>query len=484
MNTAQTLVLLVLAGVIVFEAFRFKRYFIFFLIKTQRGLALLDYAAALLPGFWGFMADAAVVVSFGGVGGAYLAKNNHNVNLYRTLFFVGVIAIVFHNPGWTLGIALAVVLASAMVVLAGLGGVFAGFASATVLLYLLISPILNASYIEVLTSVLGASAMLMTGLAKHALDIALGASNLPGVSPLLPGSRGGMKGVVFPGYDIFVPWWFAVVAFAVTLLAHESAHGIVARVHRIRVKSAGILTAGLIPIGAFVEPDDADLNGRHGLTKMRVFAAGSFANFVVGSVAGMLILAAAFGISSLAAPDGMEIVGTVEGYPAHGLLKVGDVIKSVNGASTTNLSAFRSATSDITPGDELVVETQRGSFSIRSVPYPGNETQAYIGIEMVPHYDFGSGFVEKHGSLVRIALFVLGSLYWIAFFNINVGLVNLLPLYPFDGWRMLREIVKSFSSEMGILGRVGEEALMASVLVFTLLLFAVNAYPLLVLAAS
>ena len=64
--------------------------------------------------------------------------------------------------------------------------------------------------------------------------------------------------LAIPGVNDFIPFTFAVwLGLLVTMVVHEFGHAILCRVEAIRVKSMGVLMA-VIPIGAFVEPDEGD----------------------------------------------------------------------------------------------------------------------------------------------------------------------------------------------------------------------------------
>ena len=65
---------------------------------------------------------------------------------------------------------------------------------------------------------------------------------------------------LIPGVNEFIPVVWGLIALIVTLIVHEFAHAILARVENIKVKSMGILVA-LVPIGGFAEPDEEELFG-------------------------------------------------------------------------------------------------------------------------------------------------------------------------------------------------------------------------------
>ncbi len=54
---------------------------------------------------------------------------------------------------------------------------------------------------------------------------------------------------------IGVPFWFWILIVPFVLFPHEFAHGIIARVNKVRIKSVGLIQL-LIFSGAFVEPDE------------------------------------------------------------------------------------------------------------------------------------------------------------------------------------------------------------------------------------
>ena len=75
----------------------------------------------------------------------------------------------------------------------------------------------------------------------------------------------------------------------ITIVIHEFGHAILCRVEDIKVKGMGVLLA-VIPIGFFVEPDDAELEQKKGMPKVRMFGAGITNNLVVGFCCFVLLI--------------------------------------------------------------------------------------------------------------------------------------------------------------------------------------------------
>lgn len=72
---------------------------------------------------------------------------------------------------------------------------------------------------------------------------------------------------------------FLLVAAAVIMVTHETAHGIASRLEDIEIKSSGILVVFLL-FGAFVEPDADQLSRARLVSKARVYGAGSLVNLL------------------------------------------------------------------------------------------------------------------------------------------------------------------------------------------------------------
>lgn len=80
-----------------------------------------------------------------------------------------------------------------------------------------------------------------------------------------------------PGINPIIPIGYGIVALVFAVVVHELSHGVLARVHNLRVRTMGILLL-VIPIGAFVEPDEEDLKRAPRRVRVRVFSAGPTSN--------------------------------------------------------------------------------------------------------------------------------------------------------------------------------------------------------------
>ena len=90
--------------------------------------------------------------------------------------------------------------------------------------------------------------------------------------------------LVIPGINPFVPLWYGIIALAITLIVHEGGHGILARANGMKLKSLGLLWL-VVPVGAFVEPEELDLKVARRWQRLRVFGAGPAVNIAVAALA-------------------------------------------------------------------------------------------------------------------------------------------------------------------------------------------------------
>jgi membrane-associated protease RseP (regulator of RpoE activity) len=133
-----------------------------------------------------------------------------------------------------------------------------------------------------------------------------------------------------------------VFGLLVGLVVHEGGHGLLCRVEGIDVESMGLVFLAVIPIGAFVEPDEESqrLASRGGRTRM--FAAGVTNNFAITVIAFALLFGPVAG--SISAVAGVPVGGVLPGSAAgEAGLERGDVVASVNGVNVSGSAEFDAA---------------------------------------------------------------------------------------------------------------------------------------------
>lgn len=243
------------------------------------------------------------------------------------------------------------------------------------------------------------------------IQLLLRTSSASPVVPLIPGWTIGFEALPF--------FTFAVL---MTLFPHELMHALVAAAHGIPVKSAGAFLAVLFP-GGFAELDENELSKQPPRSQARVFAAGSFANILVF----LLVLAA---IPLLVHPLGVRVISLTEGSPASGLLQTGDVIVGVGDMPVRSTSDFATVLSSYRPGDRasltVIREGRVLNVSVILSSRPGEPEKPMLGV-----------YIQQAFSNEQF----YNLLWWTAVVSGSVALLNMLPLYPLDGGRLLSLVV-------------------------------------------
>ena len=65
--------------------------------------------------------------------------------------------------------------------------------------------------------------------------------------------------LLLPGLNPVIPVIYGIIGIVVAVVIHEGMHGIIARRLKIAVRSTGLLFFLIVPIGAFVEIDDKEI---------------------------------------------------------------------------------------------------------------------------------------------------------------------------------------------------------------------------------
>jgi membrane-associated protease RseP (regulator of RpoE activity) len=230
---------------------------------------------------------------------------------------------------------------------------------------------------------------------------------------------------VIPGVTIKLSWGL-LIGIAILFFVHEFSHGIVARLEGISLKSIGLLILVVVP-GAFVEPDEEEMKKARPLTRVKVYSAGSLANFIVAALfLGLLII-----IPQV--PDGIVVYDTLAGTPAEAVLDDGMIIHTINGATVNTYDQFSTELSQYGPGDTLTLETSEGIISLTLTEHPSDPNQGYMGIRPLQHVRYFQ---------------ILDIFQWIFMLNLSVGMFNLFPISRvLDGGKITDEILTHFFSE-------------------------------------
>ena len=224
---------------------------------------------------------------------------------------------------------------------------------------------------------------------------------------------------------------YIILAIAVLLIPHEVAHGIASVLDRVPIKSSGVFVAVFLP-GGFVEIDEEDLAKKPNRTKLRVFAAGSFTN-VVSWFLVFLIASSIF----LPSPSGVLVTSLVDGGGAQQAgVPQWSVITAVNGNPVSSVTDLSGIMSRVSPGQRVDVRLSNGLDRVVVTKMDTlNQSRAILGI-------ITANYFASRLPVSPITGFQMFSAFnWMILILFNVAIVNMLPLFPFDGDRYFTTIL-------------------------------------------
>ncbi len=157
-----------------------------------------------------------------------------------------------------------------------------------------------------------------------------------------------------PGINPVIPLGYGVLALVVAIVVHEVSHGILTRNGGMKVENLGLVFM-VVPIGAFVEPDEKALQTTTRSKRSKVFAAGPASNIILAMI--MLGLFSGVFMSSVdPTHEGALAVGVVDSSPAEFAgMKPSSVIVSIGGQPISDAAGFDARASPA-PGETVQVQ--------------------------------------------------------------------------------------------------------------------------------
>jgi len=295
-----------------------------------------------------------------------------------------------------------------------------------------------------------------------------------------------------PGVNPIIPLWYGIIALVVAMVVHEFAHGILTRVGNLKVKSLGVLLC-IVPVGAFVEPDQEKLMAAPRRKRDRIFSVGPATNLLVALVFSLLFSWSFMG-SIEPEHNGIFVMRVVDEGPAdNASVEPGMVILEIDGVRTDTYQhfkeslegkAYKNVTIKVYDGEK--VRTLGPVKLDNRYNYTKEEEDngtGYMGIyfpytteehkELLQHpFLKGKSLTEKIGNFFyyislpfkklspfpeeftqhyqvkgfwsflpeNLFWILANTSYWIFWLNLMVGLTNALPAVPLDGGYIFRDM--------------------------------------------
>jgi len=289
--------------------------------------------------------------------------------------------------------------------------------------------------------------------------------------------------VLIPGVTLTSPEaiTYFLLSIPIVLVMHEGAHGIVAALEKIKIKTGGFAIF-IAMFAGFVEPDEEEFEKAKKISKLRVIGAGATSNVLFAIVLGIIMLTnPVFGMIIESIPlfgepilntfyelsSGVLILSTMENSGAEqaGLLG-NDIITSINDIPIRGPADFPI----LDPGDTATVsilrDGQEMEFGVEIMSSPDDPERGLIGImrdNSIP-YKPVMNFIDWSNVDFNISMFLL----WLWMISFFIGIINMLPLPILDGGKFIHSIIDKRISDKSV------NVVMWIIYGFTFALFGLN----------
>ena len=268
---------------------------------------------------------------------------------------------------------------------------------------------------------------------------------------------------------------YFLLSIPIVLVIHEGAHGIVAALEKIKIKTGGFAIFVAMFAG-FVEPDEEEFNKAKKISKLRVIGAGATSNVIFALALGLILLTNPFFAMVLPEPllstfydlpDGVLILSIIEdsGAEKAGLL-ANDIITSINGIQILSPLDFQKT--ELIPGEianvSILRDGQTLQFPVEVIPSPEDPQRGLIGIMRDNSFAYKPvlNFIEWNDP--SVSMFLL----WLWMISFFIGIINMLPLPILDGGKFIHTIIDKKISDKAV------NITMWGIYAFTFALFGLN----------
>jgi len=274
---------------------------------------------------------------------------------------------------------------------------------------------------------------------------------------------------------------YFLLSIPIVLVMHEGAHGIVAALEKIKIKTGGFAIF-IAMFAGFVEPDEEEFEKAKKISKLRVIGAGATSNVLFAIVLGAIMLTnPVFGMVIESIPlfgepildtfyvtsSGVLILSIMENSGAEqaGLL-ANDIITSINNIPIHGPSDFPS----LNPGEMASVSVIRDGmsldFGVEIMPAPEDAERGLIGIMRDNSIQFKPvmNFIDWTNVDFNISMFLL----WLWMISFFIGIINMLPLPILDGGKFIHIIIDKRIPDKSV------NVVMWGIYAFTFVLFGLN----------
>jgi len=268
---------------------------------------------------------------------------------------------------------------------------------------------------------------------------------------------------------------YFLLSIPIVLVIHEGAHGIVATLEKIKIKTGGFAIF-IAMFAGFVEPDEEEFNKAKKISKLRVIGAGATSNVIFALALGVILLTNPFFAMVVPEPllstfydlpDGVLVLSIIpdSGAERAGLL-ANDIVTSINGIQILSPLDFQKT--ELIPGEiakvSILRDGQTLQFPVEVIPSPEDPVRGLIGIIRDNSFAYKPvlNFIEWKDP--GVSMFLL----WLWMISFFIGIINMLPLPILDGGKFIHTIIDKKISDKAV------NITMWGIYAFTFALFGLN----------
>ena len=268
---------------------------------------------------------------------------------------------------------------------------------------------------------------------------------------------------------------YFLLSIPVVLIIHEGAHGIVATLEKIKIKTGGFAIF-IAMFAGFVEPDEEEFDKAKKISRLRVIGAGATSNVLFAFALGAILLTnPLFAIIVpepflgwfYESPEGVLVLSVIEGGGAEKAgMQTNDIITMINGVGIVSPMDFQKV--ELSPGDIVNVtilrDGQQITIPVTIMASPDDPERGLVGIMRDNNMAFKPvyNFIEWNNP--QLSMFLL----WLWMISFFIGIINMLPLPILDGGKFIQTIIDKKMSEKSVNGT------MMAIYAFTFIIFGLN----------
>ena len=268
---------------------------------------------------------------------------------------------------------------------------------------------------------------------------------------------------------------YFLLSIPIVLVVHEGAHGIVATLEKIKIKTGGFAIF-IAMFAGFVEPDEEEFDNAKKISRLRVIGAGATSNVIFAFGLGVILLTNPMFAMILPepflgwfyeSPEGVLVLSIIEGGGAEKAgIKENDIITNIGDVRIISPMDFQKV--DLKPGQTVDVTILRDGqqiiFPVSIMASPDDPERGLVGIMRDNNLSFKPIYNYIEWNNPQFSMFLL----WLWMISFFIGIINMLPLPILDGGKFIQTIIDKKFSEKTVNGT------MMAIYAFTFIIFGLN----------